>query len=712
MNQIIINEDTYDNETVYSGNIIMVESMTGDELQYDTFEVEVETTEFRPTLYIPKNSTGYMTTDNKLFGVRPYIHMKVKNPEVYTYGTPVIYRHNGELVGKFYMSNLQQSGKTQYIINCVSAIGLLSNTKHYGGIYFGVKVSVLAAEIIGGAISYTIDPALANQLIYGWLPIATRRENLHQLLFAMSASAKKDANGDLYITSASSEIVKEIDSYRIYIGGSIDFLNPITRIALSEHAYIERSDDEEVTLFDGLVSADTITTPLGEVVTGGVVLFDDPMHDLVPTGTTIIESGVNYAVLSPSAECTLTGKKYTHTVRQVTRPEIETDVAPDNENSITITNATLVSVANSEIIANRLFEYYSSTRKISVDIVSETEHPGDTVQFKDPFGNISKGIIEEMSVTMSGILKAQTSVIAGYEPPDPGNYYNNVIVITESGTWTPPEGVERARVVLIAGGQGGSSGEKGENGDRGKGTFEGESGGAAGDGGAPGSGGAPGKIYIVTTDIEANVGIEIQIGVGGAGGICTEEGSGAGQEGSDTTFGQYSSALGSISSVGYAEIFTGDIYATKGIAGLYSGARGGDGSSEGEGKSSDPGYNGESITYNGTVYEGGKHGTGATVSGNPTRHYLPGGGGGAAVAAIGEDGDNRGYGGKGADATIPGNNATIPGSGGQGGNGGGGGGGGGLVFGNRVVSHHRDGADGGLGSPGGRGANGCVIIYY
>lgn len=742
MHFIEINEETYDDNSIYSGSLIMVESMTGDELQYDTFEVEVEATDLMPTLYIPKNSLGLITADNKQFGVRPYLRLRVRNPQLYTRGMPVVYKNNGERVGKFYMSSVKQTGESQYIINCVSAIGLLESTWHYGGIYNGVKVSELMAEIIGGVITYKIDPALANQLVYGWLPIATRRANLHQLLFAMSSSICKDENGDVFITSLSNETKIEIPSERIGMDGSIDYLEPATSITLSEHAYIARNDDEGVTLFEGTISADQMTTPKGVVATGGIILFDEPMHDIVTVGTIVIESGVNYAVLSPSSECMLTGKRYTHTVRQIVRPEVGARTALGSENNLTISDATLVSVANSENIANRLFSYYSSAKQVTTEIIVDGERPGAAVIFTDPFGDETEGIISEMTMTLGGDLLADMNVISGYEPPNPGNYYNNVSVITENSTFTVPEGVEMIRVVLIAGGDGGAGGQRGEDGGEASSNDFGE----GGEGGLGGTGGEGGKVYIATIRVTPGQQFDVNIGLGGTGGDID---GGVGMQGTDTTFGELSSAFGTRSSAGYIEIFSGTVYATRGQIGV-SGAKGG-----GKGD-----RNGSDVVFNSEMFEGGTYETERYEEGRWINHsgsyldwkrrvweYYSGGGGGAAVSYKLVNGDYVKYkdpatdavlnesnknckGGDGANADDPVTDYdTVPGCGGAGGHGGGGGGGAGVTDVYMITgdpeNHPNDKwtrskensisgppGSGGHGSKGRRGANGCAIIYH
>ena len=309
MNTLIVSNDTYENKQIVSGTVVMVQSLDGNELQYDTLDAELEFGVSAPTIFKPKDADGILTSEFELLGVKPIVRILVADPSLYKYGEEVIYKHNGVLVGKYYMTSITRVAKTRYQITCVSPVGILSNSKHYGGMYNGIGFADLIGEIIGGIVPFSVSSELSNQPMYGWLPIGTRRDNLHQALFAMGASAQKDSNGDLYICPLSDDVKIDIPDSRVFTGGSVRYPEKVTQISVSEHTYSAIGSDEAI-LFEGLVDSESIVTPNGQYVDGSVVLFSEPMHDLVIEGSTILESGVNYAVIAPSAECRLTGTKY------------------------------------------------------------------------------------------------------------------------------------------------------------------------------------------------------------------------------------------------------------------------------------------------------------------------------------------------------------------------------------------------------------------
>lgn len=707
-NEITVSGDIFTDKQIVSGNVFMVQSLDGNELQYDKLDATLDLCSIVPTLFRPKNADGMLTAENELFGVRPRISILVADPASYKTGAVVLYKHNGSLVGKYYMDSIVRVAKTQYKINCVSPVGVLAKSQHYGGIYSGILFPALIAEIIGNVVPFTVAPEFENQEVYGWLPVASRRDNLHQALFAMGAAAQKDGNGDLYIAPLYDDVHMALPGERVYTGGSVRYPNASARVAVVEHAYLATDLDETVTLFDGLVASEQIIAPSGTSLTGALVLFNEPMHDLAVDNGTILESGVNYAVLSPAGNCKLTGKKYTHTTREIVRPDTAT--GSNSDDTYTVAEATLVSVVNSENVAARMAEYYGSAKTVSTGIVVESERAGSVVQFEDPFGDLTQGIITSMDIIMSNKLKASAEIVADYSPGNAGNFYTNFAVVTESGSWTVPDGVTKVRVILIGGGHGGESGKAGLDGTGSREGYE-NSIGQGGAGGEAGAGGAPGKIYVSTVSVSAGQSFSVVIGEGGAGAAY----GGTPSEGGITTFGDFSSSDGYTPESGYIDPASNKVYALRGENGV-AGGSGQDGASKEK----------STVTYDGKTWYSGATGI---ISDTLLGVATGGGGGGAAVGFNGEDGaegyteywywGTRGKGGEGGDGAtpVPGMDGATPGSGGQGGHGGGGGGGGGGVYDNEEDSYEisvlaSKGGAGGSGSAGGSGAPGAVLIYY
>lgn len=677
-NSIIYGDRTFTNLDVKEGRTTSERSPIGDVLTIDTLEFDVVSEDTTLTDFIRN--------------------------------TPLTFYRDGNQMGIFYVQKISRTSINTYHFTCTSTVGLLDETYHDGGIYTGETVREVCTDICSPLTCY-VKSNIANIKLYGWLPIATRRENLAQVLFAIGATLKVDYNGAIRIEGLWDGQSSEITASEMYAGGSVEYATPVTEVIVTEHAY-SQSATEVTELFNGTTSA------------GDKITFDDPCYDLEATGFAITESGANYAIVTAGSGV-LNGKKYTHVTRQIITPTNtrSRSLVEQSDNTVKVENATLVSLVNANAVAERLAEYYSHNERINNKIAIKREIPGDVVKIAHPYGGEVTGCVESVDVTVSGRLAAQESVLVGYKPQDIGEqeYYDTVEVLTKDGTWTVPDGVTSVRIVLIGGGAGGDSGERGENGEstdeatNTNGTLRPGKGGKGGKGGTAGKGG---KIYTIELKVTPNDQFNAKIGVKGVGGEYSSDTVNAGTAGTDTSFAGYTSQDGASSSEGFSEPTTGITYGVWGTDGI-TGADGGDGGfpSTDEKVSGSPG--GDVLTY-----LGGKGGTGVrgTKRDGTVVGGSGGGGGGAAYGINGSDGGNaimnsgglrtiHGYtGGNGGtpDAIIA---PTIYGAGGHGGHGGGGGGGVGAVTLNATYSSESGGA-GGAGTSGTDGAPGCVLIYY
>ena len=211
-------------------------------------------------------------------------------------------------VGTYHLQSVTRVGPKLYTLSALSAVGLLIVRPHRGGIYTGQTVAEVVAEICGD-IPVLIETVYRNIKLYGWLPIASARDNLRQVLFAIGAWLHTDENGTLRVQklwdgTASVIDFNSVDSRNIHV----KHLDPVSAVAVTEHQYIAGTED--ITLFEGTAQQ------------GDVIEFDEPAHTLTAEGFAILESGANYAVLSAGTG-KLTGKSYIHNRRVVTRTVTE-----------------------------------------------------------------------------------------------------------------------------------------------------------------------------------------------------------------------------------------------------------------------------------------------------------------------------------------------------------------------------------------------------
>lgn len=673
----------------------LAHAMVGETLESDTLTLTYREKDRDPPDWFVTSDTdeNMLTADGDSFFVSVAYESTGLNPKSLTSGTIMDCYSNDNLIGRYYFDSYKQTGKDKYTLYGLSVIGILANQKHYGGMYTNATVSDVIADILQG-FPYTIDASIVNNTITGYLPIASKRDNLQQVLFAVGATISNNAQGVLQIYAMSDVVTSTIDKSKCFLDGNVQLSDPVTGVQLTEHNYFKSS--ETTTLFeDGIYGTETIE-------------FSEPYHSLSISGATITASGVNYATISGNGSAVLTGKKYTHVARVVFAANSQ------NGNVKSVNNAYLANPAVAQSLADRVFAYLRNNVTISQDITFTQERAGDVVKVIDPYTEqLVTACTKELDITLSDLQRASGKFLIGFVPQGSISGYTNYVLLTDSGNWVVPAGVKKIRLILVGGGSGGSGGMNGSAGSDGyvdDRTHPSEKhGGDGGKGGAAGAFGTGGKIFEISLDVTPGDSYAYNCGAGGAGGAAN---GGAGSAGGATTFGQLSSNNGRVYADGYREVKTGLTFGQSGVDGS-AGGNGGKGSDR-----ADERYkadDGKSVAS----YAGGSGAYGYEhYYGPDDRNYDisgGGGGGGAANGAVGGAGSKSGEGGNGATGAS-GASGTNYGQGGGAGNGGGGGGGGSYGYSGSVTGYYYyyaiSGGSGGLGGTGGTGKQGCIVIYY
>lgn len=689
---------TLNQDVLLDVKLHLAHAMVGETLESDTLTLTYREKDPNPPLgFVTADTEEVMLDANGAeFWVKvPYVSTGLV-PNKLTHGTVIDCYSNDSLVGRYYFDSYKQTGKDKYTLYGMSVIGLLANQKHYGGMYLETPLSTVIADILSG-YSYTIDASIVNNTITGYLPIASKRDNLQQVLFAVGATISNNAQGVLQIQPMSSIIVSTLDKSRCFLDGSVNLDDPVTGLHLTEHNYF-KSQEVDTLYDDGIYGTETIE-------------FSEPYHSLSISGATIVSSGVNFAVISGQGSAVLTGKKYTHVTRMV---EASGSTSGNIKN---VDSAYLANPSVAQSLADRVFSYLKNNVTIKQDIMFEQERAGDIVRIINPYTQqLVDSCIKDLDITLSKLQRASGSFVVGYIPQGAISGYQNYALLTGSGSWTVPSGITKMRLILVGAGSGGGGGKRGTAGGNSNEAKPGD----GGTGGKAGVAGSGGKIFELTIDVAPGNVLTYRCGVGGAGGSgeTATQSISDGKPGTATNFGNYSSDSGRKYPYGYYESKTGLTLATDGAIG-YNGGSGGRGSDDPD-IYADPkvyGENGESVES----FSGGRGGPPKrdTLSDRYHIEYAGGGGGGAAYGANGGNAasltSKSSTGGNGATGAA-GATASNYGQGGGAGNGGGGGGGGGVSYTWNPLGTSSFGVgyggQPGDGSSGGKGVDGCIIIYY
>lgn len=663
----------------------------------------------------------YSTVNNEGFVIED------ENMENYTYGDPLYYYRDGELYGKFYISQVTRIAESKFRITALSGIGIMVYQTFAGGVYEPTTAGTIIDEIMAGTnIDYTISGEVAGTIASGYIPYGNKRDALQQLLFPLGANIKKSSNGSPEFVYNDDDTYKPITGEHIYINGKNEYFAPTTQIVLTEHEYYESSVTEEEELY----SQEDIA------VDNSFMVFDDPIIPSSVRGTgTINITEVTATYIRFSGAGSIFGKKYAHNKQDIVwnAPTVNGEAKVRK-----VPNATMVSSRNSANTMNRLVAYYTSTKETNVSIVLDGERAGDFISFTDPYGLETTGMITSLDVNVSAQNKAAAKVLQNWTPAYFGDSYTAYQEFDEtdivSGVLTIPPAMvgKQALVCLIGGAGGGQGGFNGADGyaPSGLANFEAKT---PGTGGIGGNGGQPGlrsKFFsFYVTSLPASYS-NASVGVGGDGGASN---GGLGEDGTPTTLASYSSDNGVRLSDDYINLLDQTVYGNLGAVGE-DGADGGTGVNRGNAYGDATGStDGDNHTCgDGTVYTGGLAAQGTYYTykrGSNSRRYEYIGGAGGGGAAHGSNGSNGyvstsyetqivkdgSWGGDGANATAPPTASRT-----QTGNGGHGGGGGGGAFqcqsrveGSSVFSYGSNyGGVGGSGSNGGQGGNGLIVIYY
>ena len=316
----------------------------------------------------------------------------------FTYGSEVEYYKDNTLYATYFLKDIERISKYEYILSLQSAIGLLDDTNHYGGIYTGQTASSIINEIIGGKITYTEDAIFSKIKVYGWLPIATRRDNLKQLLFAVGGCVKKK-NGIVNFSTLTVNSPTVIPSSKVYDSGKITYNAPASKVEVIEHQYSKVNNAEVKEIYAGEIVGSNFISPRGQQIdNGAIITWDEPYHSITFEGTTLLndEVGVNYAVVAASASAIIKGKPYVHSKVIVSRDK-ENYVG--KEKVAKVENATLISLANSNSVVEKVMAYYDTPSTLSASIVMNDEKPLDNLTVPNQFEEESTGIVKSIEGT-------------------------------------------------------------------------------------------------------------------------------------------------------------------------------------------------------------------------------------------------------------------------------------------------------------------------
>lgn len=324
-------------------------------------------------------------------------------------------------MGTFYLESKESQNEVEISFHAVDALGIIDKTNFIKGkIYTNVTAQTIIDEIMASAgwEKYEVANELKNVRLSGYIGICSHRQALQQVAFALRALVDCSRTNLIRIYRQNTSADIKIKDDRIFLEGEkVTAKEYVSRIEVTTHQYelsTERKD-----LFNGLLPAG-----LNEIT------FQNPAENLSASVGTIVESGVNYAIIRMTApgECKVTGNEYTDTQSTFIRntEEVQTN---ETEKAISVKDATLVSNSNVYLLAERLFDYYSLRRSLNIRYVLEAERTGRWVSVKSQYGMYINGGIESQEIDLAGGFLS-SAFITGYNTLETDFFYTGQEVYT------------------------------------------------------------------------------------------------------------------------------------------------------------------------------------------------------------------------------------------------------------------------------------------
>jgi hypothetical protein len=308
------------------------------------------------------------------------------------------------VIGKFYLSNWKNESETKIRFEALDMLDLLNRIPHRGGMYTNASVSDLLSGYLNFInVPYELDDDLASVTLSGWLPYGTYRTALHQIAFAAGGYIKC-ARGSVMqiikskIASAETAWNTEITKSQKGDPQSVELLDQVTGVDVTAHSYITGGTTD--TIFSG-------TLPIGE----HEIVFTKPYYNLSGTGHQWMASGPNYAVVYMAIEqtFTLTGTAYIDAQRIYSARLTGAII----NNIIKVTDATLVSSANGQTVADRVFAYLSQRYKQIVRLYAPVAEVGNIALIETLYSQYLLTEIEKMELDLAMGFIADTVAIGG-----------------------------------------------------------------------------------------------------------------------------------------------------------------------------------------------------------------------------------------------------------------------------------------------------------
>ena len=268
---------------------------------------------------------------------------------LFQFKQPVEVFNDGKLIGTYYIDEGNQVAGSLYDIGCFDAFGVLDESPFAGGVYTNKSAIALLTEIVGD--DFELDVSAADASLTGAILPGSRRSALQQVIFAWGVCAATDGTAKIKVFAPAVSDPETIDRNRTFSGVQVVTASAVTAVKVTAHSYAQdTSGDVEI-------------------------------------------AGVKY--------------KDTRTVYTYNNPDA---TASDRANVKDISDATLVSPAIAQAVAQRVFNYYNRRNTAKPKVVWKGETLGQLVTVPNGWGGTVTGHLLKMELRLSNTVVATSEV--------------------------------------------------------------------------------------------------------------------------------------------------------------------------------------------------------------------------------------------------------------------------------------------------------------
>lgn len=309
---------------------------------------------------------------------------------------------NTTLIGKYFIETANQTNKQKWNIEAQDYIALLESTEFEGGIYNDeLAVDILSAIFVKANVPFIVADALQDARVTGYIPYTTCRKAAQQVLFAIGAYANTAYSEKIEILETDATVIESVGLDRVFSGQKVSVDADVTAVELIGHTYTE--GDSATTLYKSTQEETEVKVIFNEPVTVESLSLDNG---------TILERGVNYAIISCPENSSLTGIPYKH----LTFSKSKSNSATTNKkssNKKTVQKATLISNQNIDKVLELCYNYVTRTISVRSKII-EGESPlitGKTYEIETEIMGKVTGILSEQTFSLFGGKKVSKETV-------------------------------------------------------------------------------------------------------------------------------------------------------------------------------------------------------------------------------------------------------------------------------------------------------------